>query len=316
MATFTLHASNVFPNGTSLGAYRAVDGVLAPQGSAIDTQTVASGVVTFTGLSSGLAYQAWGVVSGQYRSMAFITDAAVGAGLDTSADQTWTGDQTFEGAVEFGGTVTPAYIAQSDLDTHTADSTSVHGITNTANLLTTSSIGSTVASQTDTRLPVAGEKSALAGTSGTPGSGNKYVTDADSRVILDPSTITKTGVWTFTQDPVFPSQTQVSKVSSVSGDYPRTLQLTDLGKVLETPNDATDRTITIPLAATVAVPTNSIVEIYHQGSGTLTVQTEDNTIFLRYPGSNGHSLQVTQQFATIGLRCRASGSWVASGEIG
>lgn len=33
----------------------------------------------------------------------------------------------------------------------------------------------------DSRLPGSGEKSALAGTSGTPGSGNKYVTDADSR---------------------------------------------------------------------------------------------------------------------------------------
>jgi len=31
------------------------------------------------------------------------------------------------------------------------------------------------------QVPSAGEKSALAGTSGTPGSGNKYVTDADSR---------------------------------------------------------------------------------------------------------------------------------------
>lgn len=31
------------------------------------------------------------------------------------------------------------------------------------------------------RLPTTGEKAALAGTSGTPGSGNKYVTDADSR---------------------------------------------------------------------------------------------------------------------------------------
>jgi len=34
---------------------------------------------------------------------------------------------------------------------------------------------------TNANDPVAGEKAALAGTSGTPGSGNKYVTDADSR---------------------------------------------------------------------------------------------------------------------------------------
>jgi hypothetical protein len=33
----------------------------------------------------------------------------------------------------------------------------------------------------DARFPTSGEKNALAGTSGTPGSGNKYVTDGDSR---------------------------------------------------------------------------------------------------------------------------------------
>ena len=42
-------------------------------------------------------------------------------------------------------------------------------------------IGTDVAAQGDSRFPSAGEKSALVGTSGTPGSGNKYVTDADSR---------------------------------------------------------------------------------------------------------------------------------------
>lgn len=34
----------------------------------------------------------------------------------------------------------------------------------------------------DSRFPSSGEKNALAGSSGTPGSGNKYVTDADSRL--------------------------------------------------------------------------------------------------------------------------------------
>lgn len=33
----------------------------------------------------------------------------------------------------------------------------------------------------DARFPAAGEKSALAGTNGTPGAGNRYVTDSDPR---------------------------------------------------------------------------------------------------------------------------------------
>ncbi len=315
MASFTLDVGQVFPEGTSIGAYTPVEGQQAPQGAAVDTQTVTGGAVTFTGLTSGKAYQAWGLVSSTWRAMNFATDTAVGAGLDTSSNQTWTGDQTFEGAVEFGGSVTPDYIAQTDLDDHNADTSAVHGITDTSALLDTGDLGGSVAAQTDTRFPTADQKAALAGT-GTPAVGNKFVTNDDSRIVVDPVTITKTGVWTFTQDPVFPGQSQVPKVATVSGDYPLTLALTDLGKVIETPNDASDRTITIPLNATVAVPDNSIVEIYHQGSGTLTVETEDNTIFLRYPGSTGHSLQVSQQFASIGLRRRASLSWAATGEIG
>lgn len=51
----------------------------------------------------------------------------------------------------------------------------------TGSLRTLGSGAAQAAQGTDARFPVAGEKSALAGTSGTPGSGNKYVTDADAR---------------------------------------------------------------------------------------------------------------------------------------
>jgi hypothetical protein len=42
-------------------------------------------------------------------------------------------------------------------------------------------VGGTAAATIAANLPATGEKAALAGTSGTPGSGNKYVTDGDSR---------------------------------------------------------------------------------------------------------------------------------------
>ena len=67
-----------------------------------------------------------------------------------------------------------ATAAQADVTAHEAATTSVHGISNTANLVVTS----------DTRIPTQGENDALVGTSGTPGSGNKYVTDADSRLVV------------------------------------------------------------------------------------------------------------------------------------
>lgn len=54
----------------------------------------------------------------------------------------------------------------------------------------------TVAAGDDSRFPVSAEKSALAGTAGTPGSGNKYVTDADTRLPLRVADLTALGSYT------------------------------------------------------------------------------------------------------------------------
>lgn len=47
---------------------------------------------------------------------------------------------------------------------------------------TVSQVGGTAASAIAANLPTSGQKDALAGTSGTPGAGNKFVTDADARM--------------------------------------------------------------------------------------------------------------------------------------
>lgn len=44
-----------------------------------------------------------------------------------------------------------------------------------------SNVGTTTHAQIDSQIPSTGQKAALAGTSGTPGAGNAYVTDADAR---------------------------------------------------------------------------------------------------------------------------------------
>lgn len=51
-----------------------------------------------------------------------------------------------------------------------------------AAVLNVGTTAGTVAAGDDARLPTAGQKSALAGTSGTPGSGNKYITENDVSV--------------------------------------------------------------------------------------------------------------------------------------
>lgn len=70
-------------------------------------------------------------------------------------------------AAQAAAEATAAADATSKVGTHAA-LTATHGV-------------STIADQSDARFPTADEKAALAGTSGTPGAANKFVTNADSR---------------------------------------------------------------------------------------------------------------------------------------
>lgn len=105
MASFTLTAAQIFPNGTSVGAYpvtnwaRPRDFSGAPLGSATDTQTMTSSTLTFTGLTAATDYQAVADLGGgNYRYVRFTaaadaaasssgaTDAEVSAAVATKAD--------------------------------------------------------------------------------------------------------------------------------------------------------------------------------------------------------------------------------------
>ena len=75
MANFTLNVpAAIFPNGTSVSAYPArgqSPTVPGPLGTAINTQTISAGACTFTGLTDGESYVAFGVVNGAYRRVGF-----------------------------------------------------------------------------------------------------------------------------------------------------------------------------------------------------------------------------------------------------
>lgn len=79
-----------------------------------------------------------------------------------------------------------AATVQGNLDTHIADATNPHSVTAAqAGADPAGTAASEVATHESTydhaNLPTTGEKAALAGTSGTPGAGNRYVTDGDPR---------------------------------------------------------------------------------------------------------------------------------------
>lgn len=77
-ATKTLQVGTTFPDGTSVGAYPASAwsgryAIGTPIGAATNTQTVAAGAMTFTGLLDDTDYYASGQVSGTYRYIGFNT---------------------------------------------------------------------------------------------------------------------------------------------------------------------------------------------------------------------------------------------------
>lgn len=84
------------------------------------------------------------------------------------------------GVAKVAGTTPSAFGLSLIDDANAAAARTTLGLGGAATLNVGTS-GGTVAAGDDARLPSSGEKSALAGTSGTPGSGNKYVTDVDAR---------------------------------------------------------------------------------------------------------------------------------------
>lgn len=155
MASQVVTAPDIFPNGTSVGAYGTgsfPSGSDAPVGSPVNTQVVASGSVTFTGLTDGTSYFAAGQVSGVWRRVGFRVDGPPHDPVFTDEATTFTGAVTFNGDVELpAGVVDEADLSfsiatQAELDAeasaraaadtaHEADTTSVHGITNTAEVV-------------------------------------------------------------------------------------------------------------------------------------------------------------------------------------
>lgn len=87
-----------------------------------------------------------------------------------------------------------------------------------------------------------------------------------------------------------------------------TFALTDGGTVIEA-DKATALTGTIPLDTTVAFPIGTLIDIYQQGTGQVTIAAAGG-VTLRAPG--GAKTRV--QFSTISLRKRATDEWIVYGD--
>lgn len=78
MASFSTSTQTVFPEGTSVSVYTEaqVQKQAPPQGTAVATASVTSGVLTFTGLTAGQFYVAYAQVSGVDKYLRFRANDA------------------------------------------------------------------------------------------------------------------------------------------------------------------------------------------------------------------------------------------------
>jgi hypothetical protein len=88
------------------------------------------------------------------------------------------------------------------------------------------------------------------------------------------------------------------------------LALSDAGCVVEL-NNASGITLTVTKNATVSWPNGTVIEIWQQGAGQVTI-TADTGVTLR---SDGGKVKTAAQYATVSLRRRATDEWVLSGDL-
>ena len=146
-------------------------------------------------------------------------------------------------------------------------------------------------------------KQTVANAAALPGSSN---TDGDARVALDTDTIY---VWHAASSAWVAASGGTALVSTQhSASY--TLALADAGTVVEfTGGSATN--VTIPPNSGVAFPVGTVIEVFQDGAGTVTV-VAGSGVTLRSVSSH---VAAAGQYATIGLRQRAANEWVLSGAL-
>lgn len=102
--------------------------------------------------------------------------------------------------------------------------------------------------------------------------------------------------------------TQIEKNNQTGTTY--TLVLSDAGKVVEL-NNASAITLTVPTNATVAFPVGTVIELFQQGAGQVTISPAGG-VTIRSKDSNN---KISGQYGAASLRKRDTDEWVLSGDI-
>src|SRR4051794_14498882 len=106
------------------------------------------------------------------------------------------------------------------------------------------------------------------------------------------------------------SDTPVLVSNNVTGTA-YTFSRTDAGRVIEA-NSASAQTLTIPLVSVVGWAVGTVLQVYQQGAGQVTIAGAIG-VTLR---SAGTLVKTNTQYSVITLRMRANDEWVLSGDRG
>lgn len=183
----------------------------------------------------------------------------------------------------------------SKVATHSADTTDVHGIADTSALATAADI--TTHSNDTTSVHGITDTSAL---ETTTGSADKVAThSADT-----------TSVHGITDTSVLVTTAQLTAITANTQTDSYTLVLGDAGKVIEM-NKGTANDLTVPPNGDVAFPTGTCIEIFQYGAGQTTVVAGSGVTIV----SSGGDLKLTGQYSGASLRKRGTNEWTLVGDI-
>lgn len=172
MATFTLTNIDRFPEGTSVAAYPLsnwpngiVDQGAAPVGSATDTQTMTSGTLTFTGLTTNTNYVAYAAPGGNKHYVYFTPGqdissqtAIIRQGQSNVVTATELADNAVDSGAIAANAVTTAKINDSAVTTAKINDAAVTGVKIADSTIASTKISAldtdgTLAANSDTKIP-------------------------------------------------------------------------------------------------------------------------------------------------------------------
>jgi len=187
--------------------------------------------------------------------------------------------------------------------TNTGDQTSVSGNAGTATTLQNSRNidGQAFNGSADITVIAPGTHAATSKT--TP-------VDADEIPLVDSaaSNVLKKLTWSNLKAAIAIALSAITANNQTGTTY--TLVLGDAGEVIEL-NNASAITLTVPPNSSVAFPIGTIVELWQQGAGQVTVAAGSG-VTIRSPGAK---LKLSAQYASATLRKRATDEWALEGNL-